>query len=203
MYIIETRKAPNPRRVRIFLAEKGIEVDFEERDLMTGELKTQDFQRFNPWQRVPVLVLDDGRTLCETVAICRYFEELSPEPRLFGTSAFEKASIEMWQRRVELGLFNHLAQVVRHLNPKMAHLEVPQVPAWGEVNKPKIVEDLAALDAHLADSRYIAGEFYSIADITALVGVDFMKAARLAVSHEAKNLLRWHLEVSQRPSASA
>ncbi len=203
MHIIETRAAPNPRRVRIFLAEKGITVAGQELDLMAGDTKTEAFTRINPWQRVPVLVLDDGRTLSETVAICRYFEELQPAPALFGSDAFDRATVEMWQRRVEQGLFNHITQVLRHLNPKMAHLEVPQIAAWGEANKPKVEADLAMLDARLADSRFIAGDHYSIADITALVAIDFLKPARLAMPDGARNLKRWYDEVSRRPSAQA
>jgi glutathione S-transferase len=203
VYIVETRRAPNPRRVRIFLAEKGISVPFRQFDLMAGDLKSESFTKLNPWQRVPVLVLDDGQTICETIAICRYFEELLEEPRLFGHDAFEKATIEMWQRRVELGLFNAIAQVVRHLNPKMAHLEVPQVAAWGEANKPKVDLALASLDAHLANNRFLAGDHFSVADITALVAIDFMKPAKLALPDGVNDLRRWHGEVAARPSASA
>lgn len=203
MRIIETRLAPNPRRVRIFLAEKDIKVEFEERNLMTGDLKTEDFARLNPWQRVPVLVLDDGRTICESVAICRYFEEIAPEPALFGEDPFKKAEVEMWQRRVEFGLFFCLAQVFRHLHPKMAHLEVPQVSEWGEANKAKVDEHVGLLDARLAESRFIAGERYSIADITALVAIDFMKPSKIALPRHAANLMRWYDSVSQRPSATA
>lgn len=203
MRIIQTRAAPNPRRVRIFLAEKGIRVPFEELDLMQGELKTPEFTARNPMQRVPVLVLDDGTCLAETVAICRYFEELYPEPALFGRGALGRAQVEMWNRRMELGLLFAVAQVFRHLNPKMAHLEVPQVAAWGEANKPKVMEQLAFLDSHLAGSRFVAGEAYSIADVTALVAIDFMKPAKLAVPEGLGNVARWHREVSARPSALA
>lgn len=203
MHIIETRRAPNPRRVRIFLAEKGIEIDYRELDMMAGDLKSQGFTGVNPWQRVPVLILDDGQALAETVAICRYFEELSPEPSLFGRGALQKAKIEMWQRRVELGLFHHIAEAFRHLNPKMAHLEIPQVAAWGEANMRKVAADITALDAQLAQNQFIAGDMFSIADITMLVAIDFMKPAKLAVCDEARHVLRWHSEVSQRPSALA
>ena len=203
MHIVETKRAPNPRRVRIFLAEKEINITFQELDLMSGDLKTGSFSQINPWQRVPVLVLDDGQSICESVAICRYFEELSPDPPLFGRGAFEKATVEMWQRRVELGLFNHITQVFRHLNPKMAHLEVPQVAVWGEANKPKVDADLAALDTRLADNRFLAGDTFSIADITALVAIDFMKPAKLNLPEWATHLQRWHHEVSRRPSALA
>ncbi|MEQ1671884.1 MAG: glutathione S-transferase [Hyphomicrobium sp.] len=203
MRIIETPRAPNPRRVRVFLAEKGITVPYEQRDMMVGDLKSAEFTRLNPWQRVPVLVLDDGRVISETVAICRYFEELQPAPPLFGTDAFDRATVEMWQRRVELGLFNFVAQALRHLNPKMAHLEVPQVAAWGEANKPKAEAAMVSLDAHLATSPFIAGERYSIADITALVAIDFLKPAKISMPADASNLMRWYADVSQRPSAAA
>lgn len=203
MRIIETRMAPNPRRVSIFLAEKGITVPREQRDLMTGELKERTFSALNPWQRVPVLVLDDGTTISESIAICRYFEALHPEPALFGRSPVEIATIEMWQRRVELGLFMSIAQVLRHLNPKMAPLEVPQVAAWGEANKAKVETELGRLDAHLASNQYLAGGAFSVADITALVAVDFMKAARLRRPVGLDHLARWYAEVSARPSASA
>ena len=203
MRIIETKRAPNPRRVRIFLSEKGISVPFEERDMMAGDLNTEAFSQINPWQRVPVLVFDDGRVLAETIAICRYFEGVQSAPALFGTGAFEQATVEMWQRRVELGLFFHVAQVFRHLHPKMAHLEVPQVQAWGDANKPKVVVDLNALNHRLAQSQFIAGENYSIADITALVAIDFMKPSKLDFPHAYSNLMRWYVEVSSRPSASA
>lgn len=203
MHIIETHRAPNPRRVTIFLAEKGIDVPREERDLMTGDLKNEDFSAMNPWQRVPVLVLDDGTAIAESVAICRYFEELHPEPPLFGSDALGKAKVEMWNRRMELGLFNAVASVFRHLHPKMAHLEVPQISSWGEVNKKKAEGELQRLDNRLAESRYVAGEAYSIADITALVAIDFMKPAQLGTPGSYGNILRWYAEVSSRPSASA
>ena len=203
MRIIETRRAPNPRRVRIFLAEKGVTVPFQEQDLMTGSLKSAEFTGLNPWQQVPVLIFDDGRRLCETVAICRYFEELQPNPPLMGSSPLGRAETEMWQRRVELGLFHRVAQVFRHLHPKMAHLEVPQVAAWGEANKSKADAELRLLDIRLAQTRYIAGTEFSIADITALVAIDFMKPARLEVPIELVNLKSWYDAVSQRPSANA
>jgi len=180
MRIIETRTAPNPRRVRIFLAEKQIAVPFKEVEIMQGELRTPEFAGLNPWQRVPVLVLDDGTAIAESVAICRYFEELQPEPALFGRGALGRAQVEMWLRRVELGLFQAVASVFRHLHPKMKGLEDPQIAAWGEANKPKVAEMLALIDARLKEARFIAGDEYSIADITALVAVDFMRVMRSA-----------------------
>jgi glutathione S-transferase len=203
MRIIETRTAPNPRRVRIFLAEKQIAVPLEEVEIMQGGLRTPEFAGLNPWQRVPVLVLDDGTAITESVAICRYFEELQPEPALFGRGALGRAQVEMWHRRVELGLFQAVASVFRHLHPKMKGLEDPQIAAWGEANKPKVAEMLALIDARLKEVRFIAGDEYSIADITALVAVDFMRVMRLRRPEGLGSLERWHREVSARPSASA
>ncbi|KAB2917064.1 MAG: glutathione S-transferase [Hyphomicrobiaceae bacterium] len=203
MKILQTNTAPNPRRVRIFLAEKGIQVPYEELDLMKGALKTPEFTKLNPFQRVPVLILDDGTPIAETVAICRYFEEMQPEPALFGKGALGRATVEMWNRRMELGLLLSVAQAFRHLHPAMATLEVPQVAAWGEANKPRALEVLQFMDKELATRRFIAGDEYSIADITALVGVDFMRPARIQRPEGLKNLARWHEEVSARPSAKA
>ena len=203
MKILETRTAPNPRRVRIFLAEKGVEVAFEELDLTKGALKTPEFTTLNRFQRVPVLVLDDGTAIAETMAICRYFEETKPQPALFGGDAKERALVEMWNRRMELGLLFCVAQAFRHLHPAMKELEVPQVAAWGEANKPRAQEVLTFLDEELGKRRYVAGENYTVADVTALVAVDFMKPARIPRPDGLANLARWHEEVSARPSARA
>ncbi|HML31154.1 MAG TPA: glutathione S-transferase [Hyphomicrobium sp.] len=200
---METHAAPSPRRVNIFLAEKGIDVPRQEVDMMTDDLKSGAFANLNPWHRVPVLILDDGRAISETVAICRYFEEIAPEPPLFGVGPVGKAEVEMWHRRVELGLSSAVFSVFRHLHPKMAHLEVPQIPAWGEANKQKVAHELGRLDARLAESRFLAGDSYSIADITALVAIDFMKPARLGKPDSFPNVMRWHADVAARPSAKA
>lgn len=202
MKILQTKTAPNPRRVRIFLAEKGIEVPFEELDIIKG-LKTAEFTKLNPFQRVPVLVLDDGTAISETMAICRYFEETKPEPALFSKGAKQRAVVEMWNRRMELGLLACIAQAFRHLHPAAAQLEVPQVPAWGEANKPKAQEIMQILDQELGKRRFVAGDDYSVADITALVAMDFAKPARVERPAGLDNLARWHQEVSGRPSAKA
>jgi glutathione S-transferase len=203
MKLLETRLAPNPRRVRIFLAEKGIQVPTEELDLMKGELKSESFTKLNKLQRVPVLLLDDGTPICETMAICRYFEELHPEPALFGKGALGKATVEMWQRRMELGLMAAVTSAFRHLHPAMANHEVPQVAAWGEANKPRALDMLRILDEQLASNPYVAGDTYSVADITALVTMDFMKPARVQRPEGLVNVERWYKEVAARPSAKA
>lgn len=203
MKIIEESRAPNPRRVRVFLAEKGIAVPFEQVDIMKLEHRAANFGEHNPMHQVPVLVLDDGTSLSESVAICRYFEELHPEPPLMGRSPLEKATIEMWNRRMELGLLYPVAQCVRHIHPAMAALEQPQIKEWGEVNRPKVTRMLEFLDAELAKRTYITGAGYTIADITALAAIDFMKLARIQRPAHLANLDRWYRDVSGRPSAAA
>jgi glutathione S-transferase len=203
MRIIETRAAPNPRRVRIFLAEKGIEVAFEELDLMAGDFQAPERLALNPWGRAPILVLDDGKAISESVAICRYIEALQPSPPLFGESPLGQAEVEMWNRRIELGLFAAVAHAFRHRHPKMAHLEIPQIAAWGEANVNKAHAELVKLDARLADAEFLAGDCFSIADITAIVAVDFMKPAKVALPDSLKYLSRWRAAVSARASAAA
>jgi len=203
MKILQTKSAPNPRRVRIFLAEKNLQVPFEELDLMGGALKTPEFTKLNPFQRVPVLLLEDGTAIAETMAICRYFEKTNPEPALFGRTAIELAQVEMWNRRMELGLLYSVAQAFRHLHPAMAALEQPQVPTWGEANKPKALEILAIIDDELSRHPFIAGAHFSVADITALVAVDFMKPARIERPAALTHLARWHAAVASRASAKA
>lgn len=203
MKIIETRSAPNPRRVRIFLAEKGIQVPYEEMEFKRDLLKSDAFTKLNPMQKIPVLVLDDGTVISETVAICRYFEELHPEPALFGTGPVGRATVEMWQRRMELNLLLPTAQAFRHLHPSMAGLEVPQVPAWGEANKPRVLDMLALMDQHLASHRFLCGDTFSIADITGLIAIDFMRPARIQRPEALTHVSRWHAEIAARPSAKA
>ncbi len=203
MRLHDAGRAPNPRRVRIFLAEKGISVPLVPLDLNRLEHRTPAYAAINPMRQSPALELDDGTVIAESVAICRYFEELHPEPPLFGTTPLERAQVEMWQRRMEFGLLGPVSAVFRHLHPAMAAMEVPQVAAWGEANKPRVMEFLALLDRHLSGSRFIAGDRFSIADITGLVGVDFLKPAKLALPDEMTHVKRWHAEVAARPSAAA
>jgi glutathione S-transferase len=203
MKLYDSRQAPNPRRARIFLAEKGITLPTEQVDIMTFQHKTPEYTAINPLQRMPSLALDDGTVITESMAICRYFEALQPEPPLFGKGAKEIALVEMWNRRAEINFFANVAAVFRHLHPAMKDLEVPQIPAFAEANKPRVTWFLELLDRELANREYIAGDHFSVADITAMVAVDFMKPARLAVPEDAANVKRWHAAVSARPSAKA
>jgi glutathione S-transferase len=203
MKLYDGGRAPNPRRVRIFLAEKGVRIDTQQVDLGALEQKSADYSAINPLQRVPALVLDDGSVITESVAICRYFDALYPMPELFGRPGREAAEVEMWNRRVELHLLFVVAQVFRHLHPAMKTMEVPQVPEWGEANKPRVMEFLGVLDRQLAAHPFVAGTNYTIADITGLVAIDLMKPAKIAVPDEFANVRRWYADVNARPSSAA
>jgi glutathione S-transferase len=203
MKLYNSNLAPSPRRVRIFLAEKGVSIPRVEVDLAKLEHKTAEFAGLNPFETIPVLELDDGARIAETIAICRYIEALWPEPNLFGSSALEQATIEMWQRQLELRLLFPIAQVVRHSHPKMAEMENPQVPDWAAVNRPKALHAMEIVDEALRDRPFIAGDRFTVADITGLVARDFAKSARIAIPPELVHLNRWHEELKMRPSAAA
>ena len=203
MKLYDSGRAPNPRRTRIFLAEKGISLPIEQVDMMAMQHKTAEYTAINPLQRMPALELDDGTIITESIAICRYFEALQPEPPLFGVGAKEIALVEMWNRRCEINFFSNVAAVFRHLHPAMKELEVPQVPAYAEAMRPRAIWFLELLDNELGKREFIAGDRYSVADITTLVAVDFMKPARLTMPEGASNVKRWHAAVSARPSAKA
>jgi glutathione S-transferase len=203
MKLYDGGRAPNPRRVRIFLAEKGIEIPAEQVDLGKLQQRSDAYTAINPMQRVPALVLDDGTVITESIAICRYFEALRPDPPLFGRGALESALVEMWSRRVELHLFLPVASIFQHLHPAMKPMVDPQVPQWGEANKPRVAQFLQFLDGELKDRPYVAGPAYTVADITAMVAVDFMRVSKLAVPDDLAQVRRWHDAVSARPSAKA
>jgi glutathione S-transferase len=203
MKLFDGGRAPNPRRVRIFLAEKGIDVPLAPVDMGALGHRSDEISSRNPLRRLPVLELDDGTILTESIAICRYFEELHPEPPLFGIGALGRALVEMWQRRVELHFLFPVAQAFRHIHPAMKEWERPQIAAWGEANKPRAVDFMRLLDKELQARGHVAGDDYSVADITAMIGVDFLKPARIEVPEELRNLRRWYAQVKARPSADA
>jgi glutathione S-transferase len=203
MKLYDGGRAPSPRRVRIFLAEKGIDIPKVPVDLGRMEQKRASFVELNPMARVPVLMLDDGTVISETMAISRYFEVLYPEPNLLGRDALEVAKIEMWNRRIEHGLYTYVQAVFRHTHPHMAEMEKPQIAAWAEANKPRVFEFLEVFDRELANRSFAALDRFTVADITGLVAVDFMKPAKLAIPDEFANVKRWHAETSARPSAGA
>ena len=202
MKLYESPMAPNPRRVKIFLAEKGVEVKSINVDLQKGENLVDDFLKKNMFAKVPVLELDDGTCIAESVAICRYIEETHPAPPLFGTSALEKAMIEMWQRRVEIYLTMAVSAAFRNLTGFYKDRE-KVVKEWGEVSFENAENVYKKFDEHLGQNQYFAGEKFSIADITGLCTIDFAKFIELEIKDNQKNLARWYEEISSRPSAQA
>jgi glutathione S-transferase len=194
--------APNPRRVRIFLAEKGIDLPQTTVDMRKGEHKSPEILAKNSLGQVPTLVLDDGTGIAETVAICRYFEETHPEPPLFGSTAKQKAIIEMWVRRIEFQLMNPIGMVWVHAHPLTAQI-VKQYRDFGESNRERIASAMRWLDRELEGRDFIAGDSYSIADICALSSVDFADWIDLKIPDDCARLKAWHARVSARPSATA
>lgn len=203
MKLYDAKTAPNPRRVRIFLAEKGITVPTEQVDIVGKQNRTPDYAKKNPMMGVPILELDDGTVISETMAICRYFEETQPNPPLFGNDAKDKAVVEMWQRRMELNVMNCITSAFRHGNAFFAD-RITQVPAYGEQCLKEAPATFDFLDEVLGKTKYIAGDHFTVADITALCSVDFARVVRLKIDPDKhKNLARWHAEISARPSAQA
>lgn len=202
MKILESHNAPNPRRVRVFLAEKGIEVPYEQVDIGNKVNRSEEFRKKNPVAGVPVLELDDGTYIAESVAICRYFEELHPEPPLFGSGAKQRAVVEMWNRRMEFNILQPIADTFRQRHDFFKG-RIRQLPEYAEIQRLNAEDGLAWLDQELGTHHFIAGDQFSIADITALIAVDFGRVSKIAIKPEQKNLARWHAEVSARPSAKA
>lgn len=205
MKLYESSRAPNARRVRMFIAEKGIDLAGIERvevDIASGANLTAEYRQMNPMGGVPVLELDDGRFLSESVAICRYFEETHPEPALMGVSAEEQANIEMWNRRMEFNLLLPVAMAFRHGTGFFADRETV-CPDYGQASHETAVRMFDFLDDHLSRSQYIAGDDFSIADITALSSVDFARVVKMRIGEEQTHLARWYDAVSGRESAAA
>ena len=194
--------APNPRRVRIFLAEKGIDLPETVVDMRARAHKAPDFLQKNPEGQLPVLELADGRFLSESVAICRFLDALNPQPPLFGADAFAAAEIDMWIRRVEFQVTSPVAMFWRHAHPYTASL-LTQFTDFGESNRANTERALLWLDAQLQGRDYLAGDAFSMADICALTTVDFSAFVGLALPDPASALKAWHARVSARPSAQA
>lgn len=194
----------NPRRVRMFLAEKGIDVPLVPVDLMKGEHRSPEYLAKNPVGRVPVLELDDGTYLSESVAICRYFDSLQPEPYLFGRDGREQAEVEMWQRQAELELYLPISNAFRHSNPLAKGLQPVQIAEWADLCRTRAVECIGWVDDRLSDREFLAGDNFSIADITAFCALGLgTNTKTIEIPQTAANLLRWHESVAERPSASA
>lgn len=202
MKLYDFTRAPNPRRVRIFLAEKGITVPLEQLDLFTGANRTPEALKRNPYGGLPVLELDDGTCIAESVAICRYFEDLHPQPALMGVDAKDRAVVEMWNRRMELVLFAHIGRYFQHTS-EIFKTRIKQMPEVAEVAREAALAQMRVIDGFIAGRRFIAGERYTIADITAMVALGLGAVVGLTVDPGLAHLTRWYGEVSARPSARA
>ncbi len=209
MKLYDCKMAPNPRRVRIFLAEKGIDLPKVEVNLMEGENLKPEFLKVNPRGLVPVLELDDGRRIDETVAICRYFEETHPEPPLMGIDPVDKAIVESWQRHMEFDGLLAVAEAFRNSFPAFSNrglpgtVGVPAIPQLAERGKASLGRFYERLEERLGECEFVAGPRFTIADITALCVVDFARLIKMPIPEGNKNSQRWYQAVSSRPSASA
>lgn len=195
--------APNPRRVRIYLAEKGLSVPSQIVSIMTGEHKSEAFRAVNPLGQIPALQLDDGSVITESVSICRFFEALHPEPAMFGTGAKGVAEVDMWIRRSELRLMTPLAGVWMHTHPLTARVVKPQYTDYGESQKPRVLGAMKEFDRFLQDREWLDGKSYSMADIVLLTTIDFAKFVGIGIPDDLENLVGWQDRASARPSAQA
>jgi glutathione S-transferase len=203
MLLYHDPRAPNPRRVRIFLAEKSVAYDTIEVLIANAAHLTEDFRRKNPLSLLPVLELPDGRILRESMAICRYVEEQHPSPNLFGSDAWERAQIEMWNRHAELELLWPIAQVFRNTHPFWVG-RIKQAPEFGEIMREHVALRLSWLEDELGKRQYMAGDRFTVADITAVCAIDFGKPSGIRIDPETQpNLAAWYKRVNERPSMKA
>jgi glutathione S-transferase len=209
MKFYDCTTAPSPRRVRIFLAEKGISVPTVQVDLRNNEHLSPGFRAINPDATVPALELDDGTRINDAIGICVYFEAVHPQPALMGETAEQKALIASWQREVERNGFYAVMEAFRNSTPGMKGRALPgphdyeQIPALAERGRLRVKHFQEQMDARLAQNEFVAGPRYSIADITALIAVDFAARAKMPIAENLSHLRRWHAQVSARPSAKA
>lgn len=201
----ENLPAPNPRKVRMYLAEKGLMdvVEFIRINILERAHKTPEFLAKNSLGQLPVLQLDDGRYLCESLAICRYFEALHPEPALFGTAPLEKAMIEMWIRRAEFRLWNPMAQVWINDDERTAKVNPHQFKEYGALNRHHVANAMAWFNSELGDGRPYLADQFSMADIVLVCGLDFAKFVKMPIPAECKHLIAWHDRMRSRASYSA
>ena len=209
MKLFDCSTAPSPRRVRIFAAEKDLDLELVPVDLGSGEQFGPEFRMINPDCVVPVLELDDGTHLSEVIAICQYLEELNPEPSLFGSNAAERATAIMWNAKAEQQGLWAMADAFRNAAKGLEGHALPgpdeyeQIPALAERGRSRVLAFFAKMDDQLAQHEFLAGERFTIADITALVLADFAARAKIGFDDDAVNLQRWYDSVAARPSASA
>lgn len=203
MLLYQDSRAPNPRRVRVFLAEKQVPFEIVNVSIAANEHQTKAFRAKSPLSLLPVLELADGRVLRESMAICRYVEEIHPEPNLLGRDAWERAVIEQWNRHAELELLFPIAQTFRNSHPFWKG-RIPQSPDFAAAMKALAFERMRWIDGELARRSYLAGERFSVADITAVCAIDFGKVSDIRIDADSlPNLARWYTLVNQRPSLRA
>lgn len=203
MKLYQSEFSPNSRRVRMYLAEKRVQVPCVQVDIRKGATHTPEYLKINPMGEVPVLELDNGRRIAESIAICRYFEALYPEPSLFGATPDQIGTIEMWQRRIELKWFGPLISYWHHTSP-MWTTGVKQIPEWAEQTRVAINKFLTWLDSDMSEREFIAGASFSIADILGLAAMDHGNLiVGFMTPPELRNIARWHATVSSRASAKA
>lgn len=203
MKLYDSWRAPNPRRVRWVMAEKGIEdLEIVNVDLLSGEHRTPEYRAKVGFAHVPALELDDGTVISESVAICRYLESRYPEPNLFGRDPAEQAVIEMWTRRLEIYLANPLMLFVRFTHPALAALEAPR-PEVAEWHRDGALRMLKSLDRRLADREFVAADRITMADVVAVAGIDFTRMIKWRLPEEFANVNRWYAAMRERPAAKA
>jgi len=200
--LYSNRFAPSPRRVRMFAAEKGIPLEIVEVDIAAGANRTPEFRSVSPAGELPVLELDDGTRIAESITICRWLEEQRPEPALFGRSARERAAINEAVDRLMFRLYQPMAHVFRHTHSWWAG-RIEQIPAWGEAERAHVWAELAALEARLGARDYLVGDALSVADIVAYTTIDFGKPSNVRLGEAQPNLKRWYAALNARPSARA
>ena len=209
MKFYDCSTAPSPRRIRIFIAEKELDIETVQVDLGSGEQLSEAFRKLNPQCTVPVLELDDGTCLCDSTSISVYLDETYPEPNLMGRDAKEKALIAMWQREMDLNGLMAIAECFRNRSKGLQNrsltgaVNYPQIPELVERGRQRTRQFFADLDKRLGDSEYIAGDRFTIADITAIVSIDFAKWIKEFIPDDAANLKRWYDSVSARPGVVA
>lgn len=203
MKLHQSKRAPNPRRVRWFMAEKGIEdIEIVEVDIFGGDHRTPGYLAMAGLPHVPALELDDGTGITESIAICRYLEHLYPEPNMFGTTPLEMAVIEMWTRRAEMMVATPLMLTVRHAHPALAALE-EQLPEIAEAQRPAAERGLQVLDQRLGQNTFIAADRITMADIVAFTAIDFARMVKFRPAEELRHVARWTDAMRARPAASA
>ena len=202
MKLYDATTAPNPRRVRVFLAEKNVQIPTIQVDIAGMENRQKEFLAKNSLAGVPVLELADGTCLSESVAICRYIEALHPAPALFGGDAIAQGQVEMWNRRMEINLMTPISGVFRHGHPFFKG-RIEQVPEFADACRREAQMRLTWLNDELGEREYIAGDSFSVADITALCAIDFAKVSKIRLSDEHATLGAWYERVANRPSAQA